>query len=49
MPPDLLIPLAASATDLIERWSPVVLLAIAGGIMWLRHRDRPDEDEDEEW
>lgn len=51
MPLDILVPLAASATDQIERWSPVVLMLIAGGILWLRHRDRsrgPDEEDDED-
>ncbi|MTD43397.1 hypothetical protein GKE82_03530 [Conexibacter sp. W3-3-2] len=49
----LLLTLAASSvTDQIERWSPVVLMLIAGGILYLRHRDRqrgPDEDDDEDW
>lgn len=47
-----LLPLAASATDQIERWAPVVLLLVAGGIAYLRHQDRrrgPDPEDDEDW
>lgn len=49
--PDVLLPVAASVTDQIGRWFPVVLAAGAAGVLWLRRRDRrrgEGEDDDAE-
>jgi len=49
VPPATVALLAASATDQIERWSPVVLFLIAAGILWLRHQDRKRGPDEEDW